>query len=322
MNRGKIVTITIFIGALIWAQANDSTRIVDPLQISNEDSLPSVEQILGLTDDVSDSMQVVSVDSTDRDSTFSPLVISIADSDSTVSPINFNDSIGVAINTPDTIGSVFQTTDSIGTVLSTDEISDSLNQVVESQEPPDLSLDYGYKGYRWGTMSGIHPRIERLTEPFYSRDSSSVTFRTVLGPDTVLMSYFYSDSGFWKVEISYPLDPFDQDAHDKKFQEISQILTQLYSNPTGSSLSITGPMMTSSNPLDIDYSRNYQHNSWQAGPVQIELLLISFVQDTQTIYPVLSGTSQLKLAYYNPDYMIRVEPHQPVDTGPSVFDLY
>lgn len=322
MNRGKIIAVTIALCTATWAQSPDSTRIADSLAVSNVDSSSLIESILGLTDDASDALEFVAADSAGQDSTFSLPVTAVADSDSTVLSSEFSDSTGDKIELSDSAAVSAEASDSALSETIADELPDSLRQPVEDLEPADLSLGYGYKGYRWGTPSHIQPRITAITEPFYSRDSSSVSYRTTLGQDTVLMSYFYSDSGFWKVEISYPLDPFDQKEHDEKFKEISQIINLLYANPTSSSLSITGPMATSSNPLDIDYSRMYQHNSWQVGPVQIELLLISFVQDTETIFPVISSTTQLVLAYYNPDYMIRVEPQQPVDTGPSVFDLY
>ncbi len=308
MGQRVLMLFAMMVSAVSFAQTIDSTDTLDSLQLHIADSTSIIETLLGVSPGDEDTTKAVVQDSFEQDSLVTPMM----SQDPDTSLHGILDTNLIVVDSSD-IG----VTDSVATFREALSMESS-----SPAEPLDLSLDYGYKGYPWGVQRSSIPPVTSWMSPLYSRDSSSVSYWSTLGPDTVLMSYFYSDSGFWKVEISFPLDPFDQDSHDKKFKDLSQILDQLYGNPTSSSFSVSGPMTTSSNPLDMDYSKMYQHRSWQSMPCQIELLLISYVQDTETIFPVLSGTSQLVLAYYNPDYMIRVKPSQPVDNGPSIFDLY
>ena len=75
----------------------------------------------------------------------------------------------------------------------------------------DLGLDFGYKGYKWGSSISTLPGLDNFTDAQTSVDQKSVKLVGVLGLDSVVVNYVYSDSGFWKVEIDYELNNNDID---------------------------------------------------------------------------------------------------------------
>ncbi len=321
MGRSVIILSALMLNAFVSAQAVDSTATITTNPGSVADSTNGVEQLLNLSTAPDDSMNIAVQDSNVTDSLLTSE--SIEPDSAGIDSIEAG-SMAVEQDSMSLPNPMVEDTTMVSETVDSTQTMEQALQTEQVEENPvlNLSLDYGYKGYAWGSDRSLFPPAKPITSIIYSRDSSSVSFWTTLGPDTVMLSYFYSDSGFWKAEVSFPLNPFDQEAQDKKFREIAIILDQIYGNPTSSSLSITGPQTTSSNPLDMDYARMFQHKSWQFMPCQIELLLISFVQDTETSYPVISGTSQLILVYYNPDYMVKVQPAKAVNKGPTIFDLY
>ena len=96
---------------------------------------------------------------------------------------------------------------------SSPELSNSSETAVldtVSQEIPS-GLDTGYKGFVWGSQSGT--AIPTMLTKNESTDSLAVSqvFIGSLGSDSVAVTYFFADSGFWKVEIDVviPLNNID-----------------------------------------------------------------------------------------------------------------
>ena len=96
---------------------------------------------------------------------------------------------------------------------SSEELSDSSQTAVldtTSQEIPS-GLDTGYKGFIWGSLSGT--AIPSMLTKNVSTDSLAMSqvFIGSLGSDSVAVTYFFADSGFWKVEIDIviPLNNID-----------------------------------------------------------------------------------------------------------------
>ena len=81
--------------------------------------------------------------------------------------------------------------------------SDSLSAPEDTLGPP-MDLDYGYKGFMWGTPKGSQmPSLTYMDQGQYAPDGSVVLMSGSLGNERVFIEYAFSDSGFWKVEISY-----------------------------------------------------------------------------------------------------------------------
>ena len=91
--------------------------------------------------------------------------------------------------------------------------SDTLSASEDTLGPP-MDLDYGYKGFMWGTPKGSQmPSLTYMDQGHYAPDSSVVRMSGNLGNEVVFIEYAFSDSGFWKVEIRYVLDPNDFQSH-------------------------------------------------------------------------------------------------------------
>ena len=82
---------------------------------------------------------------------------------------------------------------------------DSLGAAIDTIGPP-MDLDYGYKGFMWGAALNTIPTLQYMSEPVFVRDSTVLKMSGYLGQEAVVIEYFFSDSGFWKVEIHYALD--------------------------------------------------------------------------------------------------------------------
>lgn len=181
-------------------------------------------------------------------------------------------------------------------------------------------LQFGYKGYAWGnpqeTASGIF-----MTQ--VGEDSNSVSFSGVLGTDSVLVSYFFADSGFWKVEINFILDPYSIDKEIQFFTRLEKNISEVY-GPTLKTTQIQGgPGPAYANSIYPKFSRAYYRSTWVSTPVMIELLLNALVLLPATDLPIFSGDfSILKLVYYNPDYMIASFPLSEPKPLPSIFEIY
>lgn len=187
----------------------------------------------------------------------------------------------------------------------------------------DLGLDFGYKGYKWGSSISTLPGLDNFTDAQTSVDQKSVKLVGVLGLDSVVVNYVYSDSGFWKVEIDYKLNNNDIDEQIDKFIRLEKNISEVYGNPFSTEQTVNGPSSSYSNILHIKYSRSFYRSSWNVTPVRILLILNGIIQQPQTENSILEDElSILKLVYYNPDYMQSAEDQVENQKLPSIYDIY
>ena len=184
--------------------------------------------------------------------------------------------------------------------------SDSSLLTESTIDPVPFGLETGYKGFAWGTASGTD--IISSFVPLSNIDSSSVNrlFAGKLGTDSVMVTYAFADSGFWKVEIDVVIRQDDLDSQISDFRRLEKNISASYSNN-----------------LDQRFSRAIYRSIWTATPAVIELYLNGVVLLPATELPVFSGNfSILKLVYYNPDFMHSSQPTPVPEKIPSIFDIY
>ena len=100
--------------------------------------------------------------------------------------------------------------------------NDSLSAVVDTLGPP-MDLDYGYKGFMWGVPKGSQmPSLAYMDQGQFVKDSAAVVMSGNLGNERVFIEYAFSDSGFWKVEVRYTLNPNDFQSHLELFAKIEK----------------------------------------------------------------------------------------------------
>ena len=189
------------------------------------------------------------------------------------------------------------------------------------QVPP--GLESGYKGYAWGSP------IDSLIAPSFKSIDDTDTLLTVksytvkLGADSVVVSYFFADSGFWKVEIDFMTRGSNLDAQLSDYKRIEKNISAVYGPPQKTNQKESGPSGSYSNSLEQKFSSAFYRSTWPVTPAIIELLLQSSVLLPYTDLPVFSGNySVLKLVYYNPDYMFSSQPSPETEVVPSIFDIY
>jgi len=198
---------------------------------------------------------------------------------------------------------------------------DSLGAVVDTIGPP-MDLDYGYKGFMWGTPLGVIPNLQYMSEPMFIRDSTALQLSGYLGQEAVVIEYVFSDSGFWKVEIHYALDPSDYESHLELFTQIERSLSEVYGFPQTTDRIESGAMGVH-DVVNIGFERAFYFSSWNVSPVKISLLLNSIVQVPRNDLNVFGDDmSIMNLVYYNPDYMIMAEEIIMEEPPPSIFDIY
>ena len=199
--------------------------------------------------------------------------------------------------------------------------SDSLGAAVDTIGPP-MDLDYGYKGFMWGTPLGVIPNLQYMSEPVFIRDSTALQSSGYLGQEAVVIVYVFSDSGFWKVEIHYALDPSDYESHLELFTQIERSLSEVYGFPQTTDRIESGAMGVH-DVVNIGFERAFYFSSWNVSPVKISLLLNSIVQVPRNDLNVFGDDmSIMNLVYYNPDYMIMAEEIIVEEPTPSIFDIY
>ena len=201
--------------------------------------------------------------------------------------------------------------------------SDTLSAPEDTLGPP-MDLDYGYKGFMWGTPKGSQmPSLTYMDQGQYAPDSSVVRMSGNLGNERVFIEYAFSDSGFWKVEIRYILDPNDFQSHLNLFSKIEKSVSEVYGWPETTDR-IEAGAMGSHDEINIGFERAFHFSSWNVSPVKISLLLNSIVQvprnDDLNIFG--EDMSTLKLVYYNPDNMVIAEEVVVEEPPPSIFDIY
>ena len=198
---------------------------------------------------------------------------------------------------------------------------DSLGAAVDTIGPP-MDLDYGYKGFMWGTPLGAIPNLAYMGEPVFIRDSTALQMSGYLGQEAVVIEYVFSDSGFWKVEIQYTLDPSDYESHLELFTQVERSLSEVYGFPKTTDRIESGAMGFH-DVVNIGFERAFYFSSWNVSPVKISLLLNSIVQVPRNDLNVFGDDmSIMKMVYYNPDYMIMAEEIIVEEPPPSIFDIY
>ena len=199
---------------------------------------------------------------------------------------------------------------------------DSLGVALDTIGPP-MDLDYGYKGFMWGAPLGAIPNLQYMGEPVFIRDSTALHMSGFLGQEAVIIEYVFSDSGFWKVEIQYSLDPSDYESHLELFTQVERSLSEVYGFPQTTDRIESGAMGVH-DIINIGFERAFYFSSWNVSPVKISLLLNSIVQvpknDDLNIFG--DDMSIMKLVYYNPDYMIMAEEIIVEQPPPSIFEIY
>ena len=198
---------------------------------------------------------------------------------------------------------------------------DSLGAAIDTIGPP-MDLDYGYKGFMWGAALNTIPTLQYMSEPVFVRDSTVLKMSGYLGQEAVVIEYFFSDSGFWKVEIHYALDPSDYESHLELFTQIERSLSEVYGFPQTTDRIESGAMGVH-DVVNIGFERAFYFSSWNVSPVKISLLLNSIVQVPRNDLNVFGDDmSIMNLVYYNPDYMIMAEEIIVEEPPPSIFDIY
>jgi hypothetical protein len=199
--------------------------------------------------------------------------------------------------------------------------SDSLGVAVDTIGPP-MDLDYGYKGFMWGAPLGAIPNLQYMGEPVFIRDSTALQMSGYLGQEAVVIEYVFSDSGFWKVEIQYALDPSDYESHLELFTQVERSLSEVYGFPQTTDRIESGAMGVH-DIVNIGFERAFYFSSWNVSPVKISLLLNSIVQVPRNDLNVFGDDmSIMNLVYFNPDYMIMAEEIIVEEPPPSIFDIY
>ncbi|MCS5646970.1 MAG: hypothetical protein NZ838_12680 [Candidatus Marinimicrobia bacterium] len=200
-------------------------------------------------------------------------------------------------------------------------VGDSLGVAVDTIGPP-MDLDYGYKGFMWGAPLGSIPNLQYMGEPMFIRDSTALQMSGFLGQEAVIIEYVFSDSGFWKVEIQYSLDPSDYESHLELFTQVERSLSEVYGFPQTTDRIESGAMGVH-DIVNIGFERAFYFSSWNVSPVKISLLLNSIVQVPKNDLNIFGDDmSIMKLVYYNPDYMIMAEEIIVQEPPPSIFDIY
>lgn len=187
----------------------------------------------------------------------------------------------------------------------------------------DFSLEFGYKGYAWGTKISDLPQLQNMSAPQPGSENRTVSMSGILGLDSVEIIFVYSDSGFWKSEIDFQLEDDDIDTQIESFLRIEKNVSEVYGNPFSTEQTINGPSNSYNNFLNVKYSRAFYRSSWNASPVRIVLVLSGIVQQPNTESSLLEGDiSFLKLVYYNPDFMIITKEEKQTEELPSIFEIY
>jgi hypothetical protein len=161
-----------------------------------------------------------------------------------------------------------------------------------------------------------------MSEPVFIRDSTALQLSGYLGQKDVVIEYVFSDSGFWKVEIHYALDPSDYESHLELFTQIERSLSEVYGFPQTTDRIESGAMGVH-DVVNIGFERAFYFSSWNVSPVKISLLLNSIVQVPRNDLNVFGDDmSIMNLVYYNPDYMIMADEIFVEEPMPSIFDIY
>ena len=212
-------------------------------------------------------------------------------------------------------------TSSANSTLSNDETSNQ-SEILTQQNIP-VNIETGYKGFLWG--SSIESNISNNFSPIISSNNKSLkkSFSGKLGIDSVLVTYAFADSGFWKVEIDFVIIQDKIEEQISNFRRLEKNISAVYGVPKMINQKESGVSSVFSDLLNQKFSRAFYRSSWDANPINIELYLNGNVLLPSTDLSLFSGNfSILKLVYYNPDYMHSSEKLPEVEIIPSIFDIY
>ncbi len=202
------------------------------------------------------------------------------------------------------------------------EGSSDVSEVNLALEDIDFSLEFGYKGYQWGSNISNLPRLQNMSGAEPGSDSKSMLMFGMLGLDSTRVTFVYSDSGFWKSEIDFQLVE-DIDKQIESFLRIEKNVSEVYGNPFSTDQTVNGLSNSYNNFLNVKYSRAFYRSSWNASPVRIVLVLNGIVQQPKTESSLLEGNiSFLRLVYYNPDFMTNGKEEKQIEELPSIFEIY
>ena len=203
----------------------------------------------------------------------------------------------------------------------TESVVDTAETVALEEVP--LSLDAGYKGFAWGMTQDQFKDYVEFDSVGVSGRNDVITVFGVLGEDSAKFSYFFSDTGFWKVTIDYPLQLKALEDYRNHFSRIERILSKRYGSPKRTTQNEMG---TDMEYLFSDFpklSRGYFRSSWVADPARIELLLEAVVPNPEERIPVFDDVATLvRLYYYNPEFYRKSEPPDSEISEEALLDAY
>ena len=186
-----------------------------------------------------------------------------------------------------------------------------------------LTLDAGYKGFLWGSSSKIDIITNFTLIKSEDTLSQNKSYQGRLGPDSVIVHYFFADSGFWKVEIDFHLESNSVEKQVQDFLRHEKNISEVYGPPSKINHKESGVSGAYSNLLDQKFSRAFYRSTWNPNPAMIELYLNSSVLMPESDLSIFSANySVLKLVYYNPDFMHSSEPAPVIEQLPSIFEIY
>ena len=200
---------------------------------------------------------------------------------------------------------------------------DEADPSTTTQTLTSLGLDSGYKGYAWG--SAPSSAISTVFSLLPNGDSTNLnqSFSGMLGLDSVVVTYAYADSGFWKAEIDFVVNENNVQNLIEKFKRLERNISEVYGPPQAIKQKESGPSAAYSMILDQKFSTAFYRSKWSITPVFVELLLNATVLKPVTDLSIFSDNyTVLKLVYNNPDYMHSSKTQPEPEVLPSIFDIY
>lgn len=184
-------------------------------------------------------------------------------------------------------------------------------------------LEYGYKAFSWGSLKDAAITTSFIPMTNLDSLSSNRSFVGSLGPDSVMVTYFFADSGFWKVEIDFVMENGSLEKQISDFRRLEKNISAVYGPPQKLNHKESGTSGAYANLMDQKFATAFYRSTWNVTPAMIELLLNSSVLLPQSDLPIFSGNSSImKLVYYNPDFMHSSQPMPEPEAVPSIFDIY
>jgi len=186
-----------------------------------------------------------------------------------------------------------------------------------------LGIDLGYKGYAWGSPSNSTINTGFALVPNDDTTNTNQSFSGMLGLDSVVVTYAFADSGFWKAEIDFVVNGNNVQNLIEQFKRLERNISEVYGPPQATKQKESGPSAAYSMILDQKFSTAFYRSKWYITPVFVELLLNATVLMPVTDLSIFSRNyTALKLVYYNPDYMHSSDPQPEPESLPSIFDIY